>query len=588
MALFVAVLAAYGSPATDYEPSIYAGTPHTVWIALGLAFAVTLTVGLATERARHRRLSLLLGGISTLAVVGLPLLRSYRYYGTADAMTHLGWVRDLSNGVQTPFDLFYPGLHTSAVLVSRAAGWEIERSILTIVVVVSVALLVFVPLAVRAVTGTDPAVVFAAVVAFMLLPINTVSTHPHAHPFTQTALLSAALVYLVVRYVRQSSRTSVSLTGLDPTAIGALLALFGVATIVYHPQQAANLIVLFVGISLAQLYYRRRGGDHPARQHRPLYAQTAFLLAVFLVWSQQFNLVLDALDTLWSALSGYLAGDPPQAAESVQRQGDSLTAIGSGLLEIFVKLFLVSAVYSVLAGGLFVASMVGALDDVFPERNLLIKYLGIGMVALVPLFAAYLLGSVSEQYFRHFGFLMVLVTILGSLALGRLWTSFEGTGWRGPVVGVALAAMLALSLIAVFPSPYIYSASQHVTDEQLSGYETIFEHGDEDVQLVGIRQGPWRLHDGIVGVANSEGYRLSVPDDGLVGINELYDDPRYLAVSDYDRAREVTAYRELRYTERGFDSLDDQSGVSRVQANGQVDLYYVQPREAAPRVFGYR
>lgn len=580
-ALFVAVAAAFHSPADGYELSIYAGTPPAFWVGAGLAMLAALVVAFAERPGANRALALVLGGETTAAVVGLPVLRRYRFNGTADALTHLGWTRDLAAGVQSPLELFYPGVHVLALVVQRASGLGIERSLLVAVLVGFLVVLVFVPLAVRATTSRDWAVVAAAFAGFLLLPINTISTHASAHPFTQTTLLSALVLYLLVRYVRLPERAA---SPLGPAAIGLLLALAGVAVVLFHPQQAANLLVVFVAVSLVQFAYRRHRPDHTIARHRPLYGQTALLAAAFVGWSFRFDLPLVALETLAGAVRGYLTGNPPTAGRGIQTQGESLAAIGVGLPEIFAKLFLVGAVFAALAGGLMLAALLGRLDEETPESNAVVVYLTAGVVAVAPLFAVYLVGSVSEQYFRHFGFIMLLVTVLGTLALVRLTDALSGlVGRRAALAGVALAfaVVLPLSLAAVFPSPWVYQPTQHVSDAQLAGYETALSVHDAEDPVAGVRQGPWRYSHGIVGVAESRQARARVvydervPPGDLDRVAELFDEPTYLAVSQYDREREVRAYAERRYSSEGFDSLDAQPGVDRVHANGEVELYYV-------------
>jgi len=94
LALTAALVSARTNPAVGYEVSVYRATPVAVWAGLGVAFVVSLVVSLF-ERSRLRWVGLALGGTAALTVFALPLIRGYYYYGANDAMTHLGWVRDL-------------------------------------------------------------------------------------------------------------------------------------------------------------------------------------------------------------------------------------------------------------------------------------------------------------------------------------------------------------------------------------------------------------------------------------------------------------------------------------------------------------
>jgi hypothetical protein len=574
LALAGAVVAAVTTPATSYEVSIYAATPAAFWLGVAVALVVSILLAVTLDPGPARGLSLLLGGEAVLALVGLPVIRGYRFFGANDALTHLGWVKDLASGVLSPLELFYPGLHTAAVFVGRVAGLGPERALLLVVLATFAVFLLFVPLIVRSLADHPSAVVVGAFAGFLLLPLNAISTHVHAHPFSQTTLLSAMVLFLVIRYVRLPDDRVPSLR---PTGIGAMLAVAGIGLVLYHSQQAVNVIVVMVAVSLLQVLWRRRRPASRLAGHRPLYAQTAFLAAVFVAWAFRFNLPFTAIEAIQATVVGYLFGSPPTAASGVQSQASSLTAIGAGLPVMFAKLFLVSAVFWALSAWLVLDLLRGRLDE-GPGRTGLVAYLVAGAAALVPLFALYVFGSISEQYFRHWGFLMLILTVLGSVAFVRLLVRVGSPSRHRLAAGglaVVMAVLVPLSLLTVFPSPYIYQATPHVTDQQMTGYDAVFDHENGDVPLRGVRQGPWRYGDGVMGNADSREYRFSVPEHGLSRLDSLGDGPQYVVVSEYDRQREVGAYRELRYSESGFDSLDSQRSSSRVFSNGDVELYWV-------------
>src|SRR6056297_3153531 len=106
--LAAAVLVAHGSPPEGYELSIYAATPTGFWVGVGVALAVAVTVGLAREDLTHR-LALVLGGTAMLAVAGLPVIRSYYFFGAGDSLTHLAWVKDIAAGRLSVLNFLYPG-----------------------------------------------------------------------------------------------------------------------------------------------------------------------------------------------------------------------------------------------------------------------------------------------------------------------------------------------------------------------------------------------------------------------------------------------------------------------------------------------
>ena len=569
LALAFGVLRADARPAGAYELSIYGGTPAGFWVGIGVALAISLVLSFALRPGHVRTASLVLGGLAVTTIAGLPVFRDYYYHGTADALTHLGWARDISTGAMAPTELFYPGIHSFASAFSAFVGIGIERAVLFVVLTMAAVTLVFVPLTVRRVSISDRAVVVGAFSTFLLFMVHNLGVYLHAHSFAQATFFSALVLFLAFAYV----------TGASRLGMGALLAVASLAVLLLHPQQTANLILVFGAISLVQLVHRRYWTDQPIARHRPLYAHTGFLVVAFVAWVTQFEgWAFYNLSRVTGAFTAYLSGRPPTAGGALQSQTASLTAIGAGLPEIFVKMFLVAAVYSLLAGALMAAGVLRIADDSKPTENATAVYLGIASLALLPLMAIYFAGNIAEHYFRHLGFLLLIATIVGSLALSRGVGNLASK--RGPrlattAVVVAFAIMLPLSLATVFPSPFIHKQTQHVSEPQLDGYDTVFEIQDDAVPLAGLRQGPWRYADAVQGVQSSERYSRSVSSENVTRLNAYFEDGGTLAVSDRDVARETQAYEGLRYSREELDSLQTQPGVNQVVSNGALRLYHV-------------
>ena len=569
LALAFGVLQANAHRPTGYELSIYGGTPVGFWIGVGIAIAISLLVSFAVLPGQIRTTALILGGLSIISIAGLPVLRGYYYYGTADALTHLGWTRDIATGVMTPTELFYPGIHSFAVVFSSFTGIPINRSILFVVVAMTALVLVFVPLAVRVVGRDKHAVVVAAFSTFLLFMIHNMGVYLHAHSFALATFFSALVLFLVFTYLVRRSWLP----------IGALLAIVSISVILFHPQQAANLILVFGVISVLQFLHRRYLPDHPISEHRSLYAHTVFLGGAFVLWISQFEgWAFYNVTRVENAVLGYLGGRPPAAGGRVQTQAASLSAIGSGLPEMFVKLFFVAAIFSAMAGVLMAASILGRADESRPTSNAVAEYLAIGSLAILPIIGIYFAGNIAEHYFRHIGFLLLIATIVGSLALSRGISSLSrrsGQRLAATIVVIAFAILLPLSLASAFPTPFIHKQSQHVTEAEMDGYDTVFELNDETMPLAGIRAGPWRFSDGIRGVEESRQYEAWVSNENLTRLGDSFNDGGYLVVTEYDREREVRAYQQLRYQQQSFDSITAQPGVNRVVSNGALRLYHV-------------
>ncbi|PSQ22063.1 hypothetical protein BRD01_10415 [Halobacteriales archaeon QS_8_65_32] len=581
VALAGATVSAYAAPTTGFEVSVYEGTPLSVWLLLGVALTVALLVACYAPGTRLGFAGLVLGGGAVGLVTALPLVRGYYFYGAGDGLTHLGWVSDISSGVLNPFALFYPGLHTVTVFVSRLAGVPATRALLLVVCAIALSFFLFVPLCVRAITGRPGAATVGAFVAFCLLPLNHIATHyMEPHPITQAILLSPLALYLLVQYVLCED----SLFDRLLTKTGVLLALASVSVVLYHPQQAANLFILFVTVSGVQAGCRllRCGGE--IRAHRPLYGQTAWLGVVFVGWAAGRETFVAAFSGVARELAGYLLAGSTAAATVVSQRGSSLSAIGASTAELFAKLLLVPSVFAALAAFVMLTSLLGRTETTEPETTALCRYVTAGLIVLVPYSLAFFVGSVSKLFFRNLGFVMVLVAILGAIALFRLAgllaeRSLPAVGY--PATTLLLGAALVFSMVVVFPSPYVYMASGHVTDDRAGGYETLFAHQAADTATYGVRTGPWRYRHaiaGVTGTATSRYAERAIRGENLSRARALASADRYFVLSRPDVARETGVYEGLRYSESQLESLEREPGIHLVQANGAVTVYRIEAR----------
>jgi hypothetical protein len=435
----------------------------------------------------------------------------------------------------------------------------------------------FVPLATWALTRDRRATALAALSALAFLPMNNVSVFDMPHPTTQAITFLPLILYLLGRYLVGADREGL-LVG-SPT--GALLAVTSVAVVLVHPQQAANVVVVFGSVLALQLA-ARFVGSREAR-HSTVALQTVFVAVVFLLWAPRHS----RANTAGSSLVEMLSSGLQVGGETAQRAG-SVSAVGGSIEVLFLKLFLVSVVFCALAGLLVLGGFLGRYDDA-PAVNSLARYFGLALVPLVGLFAAYFVVSYEKFHFRQLGFVMVPVTILGAVALARgteiLSARFSPTSARA-VVGVGLALAITLSVPTVYQSPYMYTSSSHVTEAQFTGYETAVEQRGS-VSFVGFRGTGERWTDGVLGYEESRERRLGVgslyghpthpaTDENFTGayVARHFDD-RYLAYTDRLRQQEVRVYEGLRFDRRGFRSLDAAPGLNRVQANGGFQLYRI-------------
>lgn len=571
LALVVAIASAYRAPATGYEVSIYRSTPLVFWGGTTLAVVATVVATIASESDRG---AFVLGYLTALAVIGLPILRGYRYFGRADSLTHLGWMKDIRSGVVESSDLLYPGMHTTSLHAESVMGIDLTHAGLVVVFVFAALYLLAFPVCLARVTDAPPARLAGLLAAFVWLPVNNISVHMMPHSISIAILFFPFVLLLVLIYVKAApSRSRL------PSSRGILLFGSVVAMLFIHPQAMVILIAVFGVISAFQFVQRRRASD-PVVGHRPMYLQTGLATAAFLLWIPRFERAHNTvLLTVYRLVSPRVVG-----GETAQR-GDSLADLGGSIIELFLKLFLPSVVFIVLASAI-VASIalfaIGQDDLVVFTPAVAVQYVVVMFVPVAGMFMVMVMASVTTLHFRFLGFLMVVIGTLGTVAILDIGRWIGTTSPRLATAGVllVLVLMVPLGTATLYGSPYIYQGNAQVTATELNGHETAFAHADTDVVYTGIRAGPHRYVDAAYGTEAPDRVAFEEGVEGEVFNRNLtahYDEPRYFSVTTADYQREVALYGELRYSQDGFVTLNQSPQIHRVQSNGGHDVYLITP-----------
>jgi hypothetical protein len=592
VALTGAILVAHWAPAREYEVSMYWATPALVWLLLGVAMLVALWTTASFYDTREGDLALLLGGAAVSTVLALPLIRGYRFLGQADPLTHLGYVNALLADTTEYIHILYPGSHVFSVFQSVLAGIPPTRAMLFVQFALAVAFIMFVPLCVRAIVNDPRAVAVGAFSGFFLLPINNVALLYRFHPFSMTTLFFPLFLYLLLLHMSHASEDHTLPWNLSATSLALPLA--GVAILFYHPQVLLDVIILLGGLAALQYVVRQFEIAGLANYYRPVYAHVVILFVAFLIWGSAHDETGRAAGLVYNAVETMLSGGG--AVENVQRQANSANEIGVSILELFVKLFFVSAIYVFAAVSLVGKKVFDLLGAAVPDRDGVIVYFAAGGMALAPFVLIHSWGKANSYLFRHIGFGMVIVTILGALAIfySLTWIGarFESRGGKSALVSIAFV-LLVLSSAIIFSSPFVHLPGQHMSDQQYEGYERSFDIQPDDyaVWFGGIRQVSNRYKDAFYAAPDRPWEPLStmtvssgpVTDANLTDLRTYYEthfEPivrrdHYFVVSRLDRQREFVAYNELRYSPENVSSIPVQRGVHTVYSNGNFDLYYV-------------
>jgi hypothetical protein len=578
--LALALIVAYQSPDAGYELSTYGSTPVLVWVLvlLSLAGGIGIVVHeLATGRYQESRTYIIGFAVALLTVIvflSLPFVRGYLTW-RADHIGHFGYVEDIyRTGHIGPFNP-YPIVH---VLFSQIAS----------------------------VTGIS-ALTVVNLNTVLLVPIFVLNTYllatvvlPQRGQQLLVALVAGAAMVGISSYYLVPNTWSLALLPLvfycyfkhETFPFKLLLALLVIAYPFFHPLSAAVVLGVLVLMELLKpvysLFLRRREMQVPAWvDSKPLMWPVLLGLAVFIPWVHTREVLESNRLNLWEQLTS------GRGTAQISEVGTALAKAdvhGFDLVVLLGKLygdFLILAALALVGILLLVRHLPSGNRDSSKHRLL---FLAVLFVLACLYYLAFVVGLPAAEALAADRTLLYLEVVGIALVAFGLWEWARGAklrylAWFG-VFGLLLL-MSILSIRSHFFSPYVVRPNDQATHMDIAGMEWYLNEKDPAVPAIYIMSPPKRFAEGVLGTtvtrlrqdvrwhtqfADHFGYG----DYGTVG--KQYGGPVYGTIHRYDKVVYQTVWQPLnRFNDDDFERLEQDSTVSRIYSNGDVDCLYVTP-----------
>lgn len=562
-------------PADGYEISLYAAIPVFFWVALigALSAGALVILGSATvsqDRTWRYGLSIMLLAAGILVV--LPFLRGYAMYGRADALTHIGFIRDIIATDSVEGNV-YPPLHLLTIAVADATRMELSTVAMVLPPVFSGLFFVSMYQLLRRVAGTRTEFLLGLPVT--VLPILGVA-HVSFRPFDASLMLLPFVYYLWVRSQRQSRLA---------TRLPMVLAL--VALLLYHPLTG----LFFIGI--AGLYVI--ASELPRYRPQASYTNIASLsAAVFVGWYSGFTGIIIRFENVYETVFGVGGGEPPvqsyqqTVSESspalidvirviVFRYGVEMALFGLGFA--FVGVLLLNSLhnrekldlFTVTFAAVFVLSSLGGLG--FLLSDLIVPQDRPWQVAKI--IAAVLTGGLFYYLFRTLG------TASRSQWLRKATSA---------AVVLTVVGLVVLAVLSLYPAPIQSEANNQVTEMEMQGSVWLTEYGQRETALMEFGTDYDRMHEALAGKRAEKPFVGSTPPPHFNytrydRFGDSYETDRYLTLTRRGRVtypKMFEGYRaQWRYTPAEFARLERDRTVDRVYDNGGYTQYVVEGTRTA-------
>ena len=598
--LIYALIVAWNTPSTGYEPSIYSATPLVLWIAVISAMIVGIIIVIMSDPdALPEKSNLWKYGFSLILFcyaicLSLFILRGYFMYDiSGDAASHLGWIYQIIKNGQVPPDLFYPIAHiflSEISLVSTLDLVFLHKIIPFIFALLSVG---FIYIFIRALSSNKIEPLIAAIIS---CTFSSVGWYLAFTPNLLANLFFPLVLFLLYKYVRSSN-------------IGWKI-LFVITLILYpvfHPLPA-----IFIGIILLTLWipkrvdkflkeFREKNQVHPDSNGLKIKLARPFMILFiwFFSWYSLFYVWGYSVSQIYNGLMTAEGGKGPAKITSLTNQLSYAQGYGYNVIEIFLKQYgnlLLLFILSVIT--FFILWKIAFRDqkpgDIFSVS--LYAPWAVLIVVIPALFIVNLTFGPLRMLFFQTILEIVFVAFLISFILHQGKESKKPgiAGLTKIGVIVLMVGLLLSGLLTLYPSPYNLTPSYQTTRQEVSGMTFYLEYRNTSVPASGIDINLNRYIDLLltpekkhtlqrigIGVLKGTKTQWHFGYDTFTSIASTYDREMDLIIQQTDKALYVDYYPSMakyRYTPQDFERLNYDPGASRVYSNGEFDLYKVIPK----------
>jgi hypothetical protein len=572
LALVVILLVTPG--ADGYNPSIYEAYPWYFWVLAGVAlFLGQFVILRGALDGNPVPSSWRLGFVLSLLVAGIllfmPYIRGYPAYGRADPMSHVGHMLTIQETGGAPFQNIYQNLHQFMLAFSYATGLEPIEVVPAVAALISL----FSILATYVLLSTvlDRRRVLLSL-PFLVVLIGG-SAHLNASPYTMSVFLFPFLLYL---FAKTQQTESVSLR--------LLLTVVVVSVLLYHPLTAAFLVFIFLIHRVVVSVASRVESNEATLQLSEMTSTHVMQLSLvtFVAWYYNFVGIIIRFETVFQRLL-----DPGSSETELDTYGSTVSEYSPALSDVLRVALIKFGQRAVLLGFGLVCAL-GTGWTLLRRRRLASPYL-----------VTFALGFV---LFSGFGTLFLVVDLIGGFGRPLMYASFFAVFLAGAFlhdayaainrtrlvtvfVSLLLIALLAISLLTLYPSPMGSSSTPQVTEQDLSGAEWYIEHDLEtaDLQEMGIRM--YRFDHALTG------FNASIVQQGgtqpparfnytrHATFGESYGSDQVFVLTERARLFYPVTYPDYeefwRFRPADFDRLERDPSVSHVYDNGEFDVYLI-------------
>ena len=584
--LAAAVVILLNKPVSGYELSLYAAYPAFFFPLLILAYVIsTLSVLYSVFASRVSKLTY----VSVFVIMAVnfilllqPYFRGYALYQREDAMTHIGFVRDILITGHIGRNNFYPFIHLESAGMQLLSGLDLMFLRELIPFLFFSLYIFFIYLLVSSLIKDKK----YGLLAFLFASVPFMSDCLNNFTSSGTLFFLIPLIlYIPYRYVSKFSYA---------TCILALITI--VAAPFMHPEFAFLLALAILVIAVMLHFFKEKTQARMPREFLTAIVGIVFIL--FFTWIMNFRQFTMYLQLVAGLIYLFL-GLAPQAGMSSAAGASPITTYSSLLskshlvvtdfLRIFVTLYGPMVIYALL-GLAFLIGLAYYFYKVKKHDPYILSFMS--LFVILSFLTTILIGiPVILTYNRIFKYVLMLSVIL--IGTGLFYFSNRPKAPKRLLAGfiaTVLAISMIISIFSLYPSPLVYNYNYQVTYMELDGAGWFLDKGNTNILPIYMFYTFGRFANEIQGCEQSQykNYKYSV-----VSVNSLppehfnyhlkpylgdtYRDARYLFLNKLTRQFYLDIWPTInRYNVGDFYRIDHDASVASIYNNGELNIYYIK------------
>jgi hypothetical protein len=569
---------AHAHPAKGYELSIYESTPTFVWIFLifsiigGVTIIVHQVYTKAYKNSNFWLFGFLILILSRMTLLYIPFIRGY-YTWRGDNISHIGHVKDVLLTGHFATDNCYPVTHILLAELTSILGAPIELIVNHSTALFSVFYVVFIYLLATAVLPRrDAQLLSVAAIGSVLFNVYNVYLMPNGW-----SILYLPLLFFF--FFKSFKSLEYKL----------LLVIILVLYPFFHPLSSTVLVIMlltigFVSVLMYIIEHKKISLGNILHSF-PL-TQVLIVLGILLPWILSFQAFNLNIRSLYTALT------TGQSLDVIAQMGSTLDKINLHGLEFIkhvIKMMgdeIIFLALSLIAAIILLKSYKDH-TEIKSNKNLAIL-LGITFVIGI-IYASYLFNIIPGL--ENIGALRLLryLVIFTPIFVGYAFQHFLSK--RRTYITASLCILIIMtasiiSILSLYPSPYILRPTSEVTEMDMQGFEWVVEYKSTDIGCTCIMSPPYRFADAILGDieedkrSDIEHYAPQIPDHfGYANhstLGESYKKDRYAAITQMDKVIYDTVWEVVgRFNKEDFEKSENDKTVDKLYSNGECDVWYI-------------